>query len=79
MQLQEDILKIELSDSGHNVYRDINCDELKKSRSIGMSNTKARLEALYPGRHKLHYEFEEHGQFKTHIEIPFELEHNTAT
>ncbi len=73
VQLEQDMLKIELSDSGKNVYIDINVDQLKKSRSIGISNTRARLEAIYPQQHKLHYELEEHGQFKTHIHIPFKL------
>ena len=73
VQLEQDMLKIELSDSGKNVYSDINVDQLKKSRSIGISNTRARLEAIYPQQHKLHYELEEHGQFKTHIHSPFKL------
>lgn len=76
--LVDNNLKIELSDSGKNVYSDINSDELKKSRSIGMSNTRARLEAIYPGSHHLHYEMEEHGKFKTHIELPFSLSNKNA-
>jgi LytS/YehU family sensor histidine kinase len=66
-------LKIELCDSGKNVYNDINVGQLKKSRSIGIKNTKARLDAIYPDQYSMQYELEEHGQFKTHIRIPYLL------
>lgn len=63
-------LVIELSDSGTDVYDDVTTD--KNNRSIGMSNTKSRLEAIYPKRYNLTDDISD-GRFKTNITIPFEL------
>ncbi len=65
-----DLLTIELSDSGTEVYNNTASD--KDNRSIGMNNTRSRLEAIYPKRYSLNYDICD-GRFKTNITIPFEL------
>ena len=72
VQLINNQLNIELSDSGTDIYCDINSQEVKENRSIGMKNTTSRLEAMYPNRHDLSYDLNDAG-FKTRITIPFEL------
>lgn len=65
-------LKIELSDSGKGTSNH-NSSEENKNRSIGMQNISSRLETIYPDGHQFKYEAQPQGQFKTLIEIPFEI------
>lgn len=77
VNLSDNHLKIELSDSGTDIYADNDSNKIKKNRSIGMANTTSRLEAIYPNCYRLTYDLTE-GRFKTHIKIPFELAPNPA-
>lgn len=77
VNLCDNHLKIELSDSGTDIYADNDSNKIKQNRSIGMANTTSRLEAIYPNRYRLTYDLTE-GRFKTHIKIPFELAPNPA-
>ena len=72
VNLCDNHLKIELSDSGTNIYTDNDSSKVTQNRSIGMANTTSRLEAIYPNRYRLTYDLTD-GRFKTHIKIPFEL------
>lgn len=77
VQLQGDDLNIELSDSGTDIYTDVDSNTEKEYRSIGMKNTQSRLEAMYSSRYNLAYDLGD-GRFKTRITIPFELAQATA-
>lgn len=72
VQLKGNEINIELSDSGTDIYLDIDSNKEKENRSIGMQNTTSRLEAMYPEQFNLSYDLNE-GRFKTRITIPFEL------
>ena len=72
VKLINEQISIEFSDSGTNLYQDIDTQTEKKNRSIGMQNTKSRLDAIYPNRYTLGHQLH-NGRFKTNITIPFEL------
>jgi sensor histidine kinase YesM len=72
VQLHNDLLNIELSDSGKGITSNSDTNQERQNRSIGMDNINSRLEAIYANRYNLSYAMSD-GRFKTHITIPFEL------
>ena len=72
VQLYNDLLIIELSDSGKGITANSDTNQERQNRSIGMDNINSRLEAIYANRYNLSYAMSD-GRFKTHITIPFEL------
>ena len=71
-----DLLSIELSDSGTNIHLKNTSDN--DNRSIGMNNIRSRLDAIYSNKYHLNYDICD-GQFKTNITIPFELSKTKET
>ena len=69
---QNDEIKIELCDSGSDLYKDVDTNRIKENRSIGMSNTVSRLDTIYADNYTIACDLID-GRFKTHISIPFEL------
>ncbi|QOL27332.1 histidine kinase [Thalassotalea sp. LPB0316] len=65
-------LVIELSDMCTDIDQQHSTSQEKQNRSIGMDNTRSRLETIYPNRYSLTFDASE-GSFKTCIVIPFEL------
>src|SRR5438874_10656293 len=64
---EDDRLWMEVRDNGGGLHG----GTLKKLRTgVGLSNTRARLDVLYPGRHRLEFT-EMHGGFAVRVEIPF--------
>jgi two-component system LytT family sensor kinase len=64
---EDDRLWMEVRDNGGGLHG----ATLKKLRTgVGLSNTRARLDVLYPGRHRLEFT-ELHGGLAVRLEIPF--------
>jgi LytS/YehU family sensor histidine kinase len=64
----DETLWMEVRDNGGGLHG----GTLKKLRTgVGLSNTRARLECLYPGTHRLEFN-ERHGGLAVRIEIPFQ-------
>jgi two-component system LytT family sensor kinase len=64
---EDDRLWMEVRDNGGGLHG----GTLKKLRTgVGLSNTRARLDVLYPGRHRLDFT-ELHGGLAVRVEIPF--------
>jgi two-component system LytT family sensor kinase len=65
---EDDRLWMEVRDNGGGLHG----GTLKKLRTgVGLSNTRARLDVLYPGRHRLDFT-ELHGGLAVRVEIPFQ-------
>jgi two-component system LytT family sensor kinase len=65
---ENDRLWMEVRDNGGGLHG----GTLKKLRTgVGLSNTRARLDVLYPGRHRLEFT-ELHGGLAVRVEIPFQ-------
>ena len=70
---QEERLWMEVRDNGGGLHG----GTLKKLRTgVGLSNTRARLECLYAGQHRLEFT-DQHGGLAVRVEIPFHR-HTTA-
>ena len=64
---EDDRLWMEVRDNGGGLHG----ATLKKLRTgVGLSNTRARLDVLYPGCHRLDFT-ELHGGLAVRVEIPF--------
>jgi LytS/YehU family sensor histidine kinase len=72
---KDDSLWMEVRDNGGGLHG----TTLKRLRTgVGLSNTRARLECLYAGHHRLEFD-DRHGGLAVRVEIPFERHATTTT